>query len=581
MTRPATNDAVSAVTAPSNRDAPSWGPFVSAPAPGTVRGSREPLRAPREDLYALGARLSPEAALGFAWHLAAALAELHERGLAHGMLDPSSTGLDADGRLVIFPYAGREIVPDPDPAAGAQARDCWQLGPCLDALGLHRLEEPGVLLLQSGLRRARGKLRLQPGRSARQALTALVARRPEAEEALVEALGPGWRLEPRPLAWFPQDAWERRWVPGPSPFPVPTFRGVAPISAASPKRSPPPPRDLPAFDAPDPPPRHVPYTPIPSSSQPVASAATSGGSVGLRVQTLRTRPALAADPDLADLVEVVPALVLEPEPADLTLAEPELELELGPLEGPALQFHPEDAPKEAEEEEEEELVDEPGPALVDEPELEPEPARGQDDEAPDEQDDEAPDDEPTTDEEASLAQVTVSPREEAVLVEPAAPELELEAEPEPVHEPVHEPVDEPVDEPVHEPELAEDPDEDVEDLDTEGSGELAQGEASSTIPLAPTGREQAPEPILLDREEADAAPRWGEARGVGQRAGRDAELGMGKWTEAARPLGEVARALPTDTPRPLDLEPDARGVPSLVWVAIAVAVVIVLGVVLL
>ncbi len=72
------------------RALPAWGPF-----PRVLTGSRQgrwfvvvPGRI-HQDLEALRDRLTGGTCLAFAWHIAAALAEVHEQGRAHGALHGS------------------------------------------------------------------------------------------------------------------------------------------------------------------------------------------------------------------------------------------------------------------------------------------------------------------------------------------------------------------------------------------------------------------------------------------------------------------------------------------------------------
>lgn len=147
------------------------------------------------DLEGLSQQLSPGAAAAFAWHIAAALAELHENGDAHGALHAGFAGLDADGALTLRPALAASSLSEPDPQASAQATDCLQLAVMFDLLGLDQVEEPAMALLLSGLRRERARLRLQPGRAVRQALAAILARHAAWDRELVEILGPGWSRE--------------------------------------------------------------------------------------------------------------------------------------------------------------------------------------------------------------------------------------------------------------------------------------------------------------------------------------------------------------------------------------------------
>ncbi len=180
---------------------PVWGPF-----PEVINGMRADqgfvvVRGDlASDLEDLRERLSPGACVALAWHVAAAVAEVHDQGTAHGALHPSYVGLDGLGRLTIRPALAVVASPDPDPAADARATDCRMLAGVFEALELERVDDPGVPLLFSGLRRERGRLRMQPGRAVRQSLRAILARHPDWVAALIETLGPAWALDAAPRA---------------------------------------------------------------------------------------------------------------------------------------------------------------------------------------------------------------------------------------------------------------------------------------------------------------------------------------------------------------------------------------------
>ena len=95
---------------------------------------------------------------------------------------------------------------------------------------------------------------------------------------------------------------------------------------------------------------------------------------------------------------------------------------------------------------------------------------------------------------------------------------------------------------------------------------MAPGPVSSApvspVPVSPVLSEADP----LARA-AEGAPRWGEAKGVGAGAGREAELGMGKWSEAGRPLAEVAAEMSAAPSRKLELE--AEGARWPIWLGAA------------
>ena len=183
------------------RALPAWGPF-----PRMITGSRQgrwfvvvPGRI-HQDLEALRYRLTGGTCLAFAWHIAAALAEVHEQGRAHGALHGSHVGLDSRGLLTIRPALASAVRSDPDPDATAKATDCLQLGGLLDLLDLERTEDRSIELLMVGLRRERARLRMQPGRAVRQAIAAILARHPEWVERLKEELGPSWTTDQAPRA---------------------------------------------------------------------------------------------------------------------------------------------------------------------------------------------------------------------------------------------------------------------------------------------------------------------------------------------------------------------------------------------
>jgi len=180
---------------------PRWGPF-----PAVLTGAREGrwfVVVPGQlehDCDALRTRLSPPAVLAVAFHLTSALSELHEQGRAHGALHPAFVGIDPSGRLMIRPALAAAVRSEPDPDASAQATDCLQLASLLEALDLEGLEDSAVPLLLAGLKRERARLRMQPGRAARQSLAALLARHPEAEAEVIRALGESWATHMTPKA---------------------------------------------------------------------------------------------------------------------------------------------------------------------------------------------------------------------------------------------------------------------------------------------------------------------------------------------------------------------------------------------
>jgi hypothetical protein len=175
------------------RSLPGWGPFPAVRL-GTERG-RCFVLVPGQltaDLPALADQLAPGPRVVLGWHLASALAELHDQGGAHGMLHPRFVGLGPDGSLCIRPAMGIHLGQDPDDDAAAQATDCYQLGQLLRALRIDEVDEPTVALVLASLARDRARLRMQPGRAVRQALTAVLHRHRDWEEALVTAFGRRW-----------------------------------------------------------------------------------------------------------------------------------------------------------------------------------------------------------------------------------------------------------------------------------------------------------------------------------------------------------------------------------------------------
>ncbi|MCK6503909.1 hypothetical protein L6R53_10995, partial [Myxococcota bacterium] len=217
------------------RGLPGWGPFPPL-AWGEQQGFAFVAVPGRlaQDLPALGRRLAPGACLALAWHVVAAVAELHENGGAHGALASGFVGLDEVGRLAIRPALDGSAPADPDPSATAQATDCLALGQLLDVLRVELIDDAAVGLLLSGLRRERARLRLSPGRAVRQAMAALLARHPAFELALIGELGPAFSLArlptaPPPARPRPQatPSWERQ-EEEPIRAPAQVFLGQAP-----------------------------------------------------------------------------------------------------------------------------------------------------------------------------------------------------------------------------------------------------------------------------------------------------------------------------------------------------------------
>lgn len=187
------------------------------------------------DLYTLHSQLGMNAAVVFAWHIASALAVLHDSGSAHGMLNARSMGLDEDGQLSIRP-ALMLVEEDPDTTASAQATDCWQLAGVLEALvGEKNIQysDERIRLLIGGLRQERANIRLQPARALRQSLVAIAESNPDWEKQLKNILGAEWGMDilppiehsiipklypQRPRARLPQGVELRDYNPWSSPF---------------------------------------------------------------------------------------------------------------------------------------------------------------------------------------------------------------------------------------------------------------------------------------------------------------------------------------------------------------------------
>ena|GEM_PF-4697915 len=185
------------------------------------------------DLYGLHRQLGNQSSIVFAWHIASAMALLHDTGSAHGMLHPQSIGLDEEGALSIRPAIIDSLKKDPDPKATAQATDCWQMATVLEVLIGADLDDDRLRLLLCGLQRDRASIRLQPARAIRQSLVAITAAHPEWETKLKEVLGAGWGMDTlppiehsiipklypqRPRAQLPQTVDTTAYNPWSSPF---------------------------------------------------------------------------------------------------------------------------------------------------------------------------------------------------------------------------------------------------------------------------------------------------------------------------------------------------------------------------
>ncbi len=143
------------------RALPTWGPFARFRSGETDDGVYLLVTGDlKEDLFELGERLGPTGALGVAWQIASALAEMHERGQSHGLLHPRFIGVDAKNRLVIRPALAVPVAAEPDQQASAQATDCLQFAELLEALGLSALEDSSLRLLQMGLKREVSRRRM-------------------------------------------------------------------------------------------------------------------------------------------------------------------------------------------------------------------------------------------------------------------------------------------------------------------------------------------------------------------------------------------------------------------------------------
>ena len=488
---------------------PRWGPFVPPePVPGGAPGAWRFAGALEEDLFALGRRLSPDAALAFGWHLAAAVAELHERGAAHGALHPRAIGLDAQGALRIRPALAEPVTPDPDPSAGAVATDCLRLADCFEALGLTRHKDPAIPLLLSALRRRPGRLRLSPGRAVRQVLGAILARRPAAEVALVDVLGHSWRLEDHY-----RDAGEAG-LSAPRAAPRPQ---VVRVAAAPP---------------PKPPPQRL-------------------------VLTKVTRPAAEVLAEIAPPrpPPVEPEVELEPEPPSSLRFHPEDAPTPDPedtADEPGTDPGPVVVPRGPEEEDTgpvyddgEEEDDSDQHLIAPTPILMPRASMLGDLE------------ELALDEPEEYVDDVDSEMESIHEVPPPLPlKPLLSAPPAPPDEPVD---DEPIeDEPTAPPltPLVAPP--------TPPRGLFVKAVPPPAAPPAPAPDLSDAEPLARPPE---GGPRWGEARGVGASGDRAAELGMGKWSEQGRPLAEVAAEMSAAPSRKLELEGEGSRLP--LWLGAA------------
>jgi hypothetical protein len=187
----------------------------------------------RSDLYTLQRQIGARSSVVFSWHIASALALLHDSGGAHGMLHAQSIGLDDEGRLSIRPGLLDPIQDDPDNKASAQATDCWQLAHVLEMLIGSEIDNERLRLLLGGLKQERSNIRLQPARALRQSLVAITASNPDWEGNLKSLLGDSWGMDvlppiehsiipklypQRPRAQLPQNVDPQDYNPWSSPF---------------------------------------------------------------------------------------------------------------------------------------------------------------------------------------------------------------------------------------------------------------------------------------------------------------------------------------------------------------------------
>jgi len=579
------------------RALPVWGPFAD------ILTGREGLRSyvvvrgrldrTVDDLRGM---LAPGACVALAWHLAAALAEVHERGGAHGALHPGWTGVDAEGRLTIRPALTAAVRSDPDGDASAQATDCIQLAAILEALELERLDEPGLSLLMRGIARDRARLRLQPGRAVRQSLSYVLHRHPDWENSLVDTLGEDWRttLLPRAVAPLPEARDTFPWADHGTHIPR---VGSGPMSGSSAatvdmRDAPPIPRVTTATaSAPS---VQVSAPPEPRA-RPVSPAAVEAPEpTGVRV---KVRRATVEAPPPTPLPEP-PAPVVEPPPAEAP-APPAPE---PPAPEPPAPEPP--APEAPEPAEDPLVVVEPEPVPVEPPTDVPEPAAVPPVDAPT---DDLPSDTPSVADPADVAAPVIerptditpaSPALAALLADVVAESEARAPEPEPEPDDVTQPalplavVSEP---PSTDPESEEEYYEDDEQTAVQTVPEpvrqaiarLAAERAvrDSTEPEPPVA-ESAPEPVPepspapsdADRlPPSDDAPRWAGVKGVTGDASREEELGSGKWEEDARPLDELRKEMGATPVRPMeDIDPSRGNWPMLVVALVALAALVAL-----
>ena len=601
------------------RALPVWGPFA-----GILTG-RDGLRSyvvvrgrlsrSVDDLRDL---LSPGACVAFAWHLAAALAEIHDRGGAHGALHPGWTGVDAEGRLTIRPALTAAVRSDPDSEATAQSTDCIQLASILEALHLERLDEPGLQLLMRGISRERSRLRLQPGRAVRQSLSYLLHRHPDWSAALVDTLGGDWQTErmPRAVALLPVEAprpWDDTGVHIPRVgAPGPGVAATASVDlSAAPQAAVRPPSvatlSMPAEPPTEPPPSAIsvqtarPVAAVPAAApvavppavavQPAPAVESEGA--GLQVRIRRSEePAAPPEKTLPPVPPPVMASIEAPqdEPSELP-AEPAPAEAIAAVEAPVepAAVEPSPAPVVDDAPATDTEVEEGPTGLTEVPEglqglMLP---RGEPDGEPPSYDSspapERADPDPV---EAEPEPVVVPPkaRERVVVVSSAAPVSDISSE-EDYFEDDEQTAVTRVPEPVREA---------LKRLEAGRNRNLAAAPPVSEPPpeadAAPTSATgAAPEPDVPARQPAPVAPpgpahdanapRWAGVRGVTGDASRDAELGSGKWEETARPLDELRKEMGAEPVRPMEeIDPSRGNWPMLVVAVVALIALIALWV---
>lgn len=188
---------------------PTWAPFAPVQCGHNEQGQTYVIvpGALNASLTDLAWRLGPGPGMAFLWHVAAALAELHDRAGAHGAIHPDFVGIDADGYLSIRPALSMELPADPDTSPSAQATDSLLFASLVNTIDNREESDEGIALLREGLTLPYARIRLAPGRAIRQTITAIVSRKMGWERLLIDELGVGWSLDqtyrpilPTPLA---------------------------------------------------------------------------------------------------------------------------------------------------------------------------------------------------------------------------------------------------------------------------------------------------------------------------------------------------------------------------------------------